>query len=38
MSNVRFAMMIAMSMIVIFALKYFNTFEADHILFSQTRA
>ena len=38
MSYVRFAMMIAISTIIMFVLMYLNTFQADHVFFSQTRA
>ena len=34
----RFAVMIATSTIVMFGLMYLNTYELDHVLFSQTRA
>ncbi len=34
----RFAAMIAVSTIVMFGLMYLNTYEIDHIFFSQTRA
>lgn len=34
----RFAAMIAVSTVVMFGLMYLNTFEADHVWFSQTRA
>lgn len=34
----RFAAMIAVSTIVMFGLMYLNTYEADHIFFSETRA
>jgi uncharacterized protein (DUF305 family) len=35
---VRFAIMIATSTIVMFGLMYLNTYERDHVFFSQTRA
>jgi len=38
MSYVRFATMIIVSTIIMFILMYLNTFEADHVFFSQTRA
>lgn len=38
MSYARFAAMIAVSTIVMFGLMYLNTYAADHIFFSQTRA
>ena len=38
MSYARFAAMIAVSTIVMFGLMYLNTYAADHVLFSQTRA
>lgn len=38
MTYVRFAAMIAVSTIVMFGLMYLNTYSADHIFFSQTRA
>ncbi|POR48297.1 DUF305 domain-containing protein [Bosea psychrotolerans] len=38
MSYVRFGAMIAVSTIVMFGLMYLNTYEFDHIFFSQTRA
>ncbi len=38
MSYIRFAAMIAVSTIVMFGLMYLNTYTADHIFFSQTRA
>jgi len=38
MSYLRFAAMIAASTIVMFALMYLNTYAADHIFFSQSRA
>jgi len=34
----RFAAMIAVSTIVMFGLMYLNTYELDHVFFSQTRA
>ncbi|MCR5867628.1 DUF305 domain-containing protein [Aquincola sp. J276] len=34
----RFAAMIAVSTVVMFGLMYLNTFEFDHVFFSQTRA
>ena len=34
----RFAAMIAVSTVVMFGLMYLNTYEADHVTFSQTRA
>jgi len=34
----RFAAMIAVSTVLMFGLMYLNTFEADHVFFSQTRA
>jgi len=34
----RFAAMIATSTVVMFGLMYLNTYEADHVSFSQTRA
>jgi len=37
MTYARFAVMIAVSTIVMFALMYLNTYAADHVLFSQTR-
>ncbi|CAD5271147.1 conserved membrane hypothetical protein [Bosea sp. 62] len=38
MSYARFGVMIAVSTIVMFGLMYLNTFELDHVFFSQTRA
>lgn len=38
MTYVRFAAMIAVSTIVMFGLMYLNTYAADHVYFSQTRA
>ena len=38
MAYVRFAAMIAVSTIVMFGLMYLNSYTADHIFFSQTRA
>ncbi len=38
MSYARFGAMIAVSTIVMFSLMYLNTFELDHLFFSQTRA
>jgi uncharacterized protein (DUF305 family) len=38
MSYARFAAMIAVSTIVMFGLMYLNTYAADHVFFSQTRA
>lgn len=38
MSYLRFAAMIAVSTIVMFGLMYLNTYTADHVFFSQTRA
>lgn len=38
MSYVRFGAMIAASTIVMFGLIYLNTYELDHVFFSQTRA
>ena len=38
MSYLRFAAMIAVSTAVMFGLMYLNTYTADHIFFSQTRA
>lgn len=38
MSYARFAVMIAVSTIVMFGLMYLNTYQADHVFFSQTRA
>jgi uncharacterized protein (DUF305 family) len=38
MSYVRFAIMIAVSTVIMFGLMYLNTYEADHVFFSQTRA
>jgi uncharacterized protein (DUF305 family) len=38
MSYARFAAMIAVSTVVMFGLMYLNTYAADHIFFSQTRA
>lgn len=38
MSYVRFAMMIVVSTIIMFVLMYLNTFETEHVFFSQTRA
>ena len=35
---VRFAVMLATSTIVMFGLMYLNTYETDHVFFSQTRA
>lgn len=35
---VRFSAMVATSTVVMFGLMYLNTFEADHLHFSQTRA
>lgn len=37
MSYLRFAAMIAVSVVVMFALMYLNTYSADHVLFSETR-
>jgi uncharacterized protein (DUF305 family) len=37
MSYARFGLMIAASTMVMFGLMYLNTFEIDHVLFSQTR-
>jgi Na+/proline symporter len=37
-SYVRFAAMIATSTIVMFGLMYLNTYQIDHVFFSQTRA
>jgi uncharacterized protein (DUF305 family) len=37
MSYARFGSMVAVSTVVMFILMYFNTYEADHIWFSQTR-
>jgi uncharacterized protein (DUF305 family) len=34
----RFAAMIAVSTVVMFGLMYLNTYEADHVFFSETRA
>lgn len=34
----RFAAMVATSTVVMFGLMYLNTYEADHVFFSQTRA
>lgn len=34
----RFAAMVAVSTVVMFGLMYLNTYEADHVYFSQTRA
>lgn len=34
----RFAAMVVVSTIVMFGLMYLNTYEADHVFFSQTRA
>lgn len=38
MSYLRFAAMIAVSTVVMFVLMYFNTYQLDHVFFSQTRA
>jgi hypothetical protein len=38
MSYARFAAMIAVSTVVMFDLMYLNTYAADHVFFSQTRA
>lgn len=38
MSYLRFAAMIAVSTVVMFGLMYLNTYTADHVYFSQTRA
>lgn len=38
MTYVRFGAMIAVSTIVMFGLMYLNTYTADHVYFSQTRA
>lgn len=38
MSYARFGAMIAVSTIVMFSLMYLNTFELDHLFFSQTKA
>ena len=38
MSYARFAVMIATSTVVMFGLMYLNTWAADHVFFSQTRA
>lgn len=38
MHYLRFAAMIAVSTIVMFGLMYLNTYTADHVFFSQTRA
>lgn len=38
MAYVRFAVMIAVSTVVMFGLMYLNTYTADHVYFSQTRA
>lgn len=38
MSYRRFSLMIAVSTLVMFGLMYLNTYAADHIRFSQTRA
>ncbi len=38
MTYVRFAAMIAVSTVVMFGLMYLNTYTADHVYFSQTRA
>lgn len=38
MSYRRFALMIAVSTLVMFGLMYLNTYEPDHVRFSQTRA
>lgn len=35
---VRFASMVAASTVVMFGLMYLNTYEPDHVFFSQTRA
>jgi hypothetical protein len=35
---VRFAAMVAVSTLVMFGLMYLNTYEASHLLFSETRA
>lgn len=35
---VRFAAMVVVSTLVMFGLMYLNTYEADHVFFSQTRA
>jgi uncharacterized protein (DUF305 family) len=37
-SYARFAIMILTSTIVMFGMMYLNTFEADHVFFSETRA
>ncbi|MBC7394058.1 MAG: DUF305 domain-containing protein, partial [Variovorax sp.] len=34
----RFAAMVVVSTIVMFGLMYLNTFELDHVFFSETRA
>lgn len=34
----RFAAMIAVSTVIMFGLMYLNTYEADHVFFSETRA
>lgn len=38
MSYARFAAMIATSTLVMFGLMYLNTYQADHVFFSQTRS
>ena len=38
MSYIRFAAMIVTSSVVMFGLMYLNTYAADHVFFSQTRA
>ena len=38
MRYLRFAAMIAVSTLVMFVLMYFNTYQFDHVFFSQTRA
>lgn len=37
MSYLRFALMIAVSTVVMFGMMYLNTYELDHVMFSQTR-
>ncbi|MFA6265761.1 MAG: DUF305 domain-containing protein [Pseudolabrys sp.] len=38
MSYLRFYLMIAVSTVVMFGMMYLNTYEIDHVFFSQTRA
>ena len=37
MSYARFGLMVAVSTVVMFGLMYLNTYELDHVFFSQTR-